>query len=144
MKRLIEKTHLYFCDFDASGSFKLSCAMRYFEKARFEVADAIGIFDCLHLEDGETITFPVIKVSCKYPVPIGLDDRNVQVVTSIEIPEGGMIRFHQSIVQEEEVKLCSIVEVAVLSDKRGVFYSMEDRLIQRVRAYSEEEDTIVG
>lgn len=144
MKKLIENTRLYFCDFDASGSFKMNCAMRYFEKARFEVADAIGIYDCMHLEDGETVTFPVIKVSCKYPVSILQDDMDIQMVTSIEVPEGGIIRFWQSLVQHGETKLWATVDVAVLSSKHGVLFRLEDELIQRVQAYSQEEDTIVG
>ncbi len=144
MKKLIENTSLYFCDFDSNGSFKMSCAMRYFEKARFEVADTIGIYDCMHLEDGESVTFPVIKVSCQYPVPILLDDMDIQVVTMIQVPEGGIIRFQQSLVQDGQVKLYAVVDVAVLSNKHGVLYRLEDELIQRVQAYSEEEDTIVG
>ena len=138
MKKKTEQISLFFCDFDARGTYKINCAMKYFEKARFEVADEIGIYDYIKPDEGERITFPVIRVRSKYLKPIQFENRNVLTETFLDIPDGGILRFHHIMIQNGEVMIETVVETAIVSDRHGVLFRIGDELIEKIREYINE------
>lgn len=140
MRKLIENVELFFCDFDHMSMFKPGRAMRYFEKARFEVADALNIYEFYDAEDG--VQFVVAKIRCENKVPIYQTDRKVCIVTQIETPEVGMIAFNQEIVQDGISKLSARFDIAVCSQKNGVLYRFNPELVERIRNYNSERNMI--
>jgi len=140
MKKLIENVELFFCDFDRMSLFKPGRAMRYFEKARFEVADALNIYEFYDPED--EVQFLVAKIKCENKIPINLDDRNVSIETEIETPDVGKIVFNQAIVQDGVSKLSARFDIAVCSKKKGVQYRFNPELVERIRNYNMERKTV--
>ena len=138
MKKKTEQISLCFVYFYAKGIYKINCAMKYFEKARFEVADEIGIYDYIKPDEGERVTFPVIRVRSKYLNPIQFENRNVLTETSLDIPDGGILCFHHRMIQNGEVMIETVVETVIVSDRHGVLFKIGDELTKKIREYIDE------
>ncbi len=118
-------TRVYLEDTDAFGVLYHAAYVRYFERGRTEWLNRLGITVNSLLEKG--FKFLIAHIDVEFKKPAFLED-NLKIRTKLASVRHCLAVFHQDILNEEGVKLCTAKVKVVSVDKSNSPCAMNDMI----------------
>ena len=136
MKHLFE-TKVYYADTDAYGVVWHGAYLRWLEKGRVELCDALGL-DLIAMKKNDVL-LPVTNMNVRYKSSARLND-SIIIETWLEKCNGLSVTFKQTIRNKETNRLHieAIFDVVAINEAGKLYRKMPDDLYEKLQKGLEE------
>lgn len=131
MKHLFE-TKVYYADTDAYGVVWHGAYLRWLEKGRVELCDALGL-DLIAMKKADVL-LPVTNMNVRYKSSARLND-NIIIETWLEKCNGLSVTFKQTIRNKETNRLHieAVFDVVAINEAGKLYRKMPDDLFEKLQ-----------
>lgn len=138
-KWCVQKHKVEFWECDPSVTVHNSKYFIWFERARFLIAQEIGLEEVIKGISGDRIYFPVIEAECKYIRPIPLD-ADLIIRTRLKKPKVAKLFFEHIITDEKtnEKYAQAVTIVGICSEEHGLILTLSDDFKEKLDNYFDE------